>query len=122
MPSVNWNMTAIIDWLTGWGDVILRTISSNVETYYTVIEWNGTNRTIKAENSSWSTVVVYTVTYSSAWVCTAVTNQSYSGWEVNVSTQANNILTSWMKIRAWTQANYEALSSYDNNTVYLTIE
>jgi hypothetical protein len=39
-----------------------------------------------------------------------------------VSDQANNILTSWMKIWAWTQANYEALSSYDNNTVYLTIE
>jgi hypothetical protein len=27
-----------------------------------------------------------------------------------------------MKIWAGTQANYEALSSYDNNTVYLTIE
>jgi hypothetical protein len=26
-----------------------------------------------------------------------------------------------MKIRAWTQANYEALWTYDNNTVYLTI-
>lgn len=44
------------------------------------------------------------------------------GWDVLVSDQANNILTSWMKIRAGTQANYEALSSYDNNTVYLTIE
>lgn len=42
-------------------------------------------------------------------------------WEVWVSTQANNILTIWMKIWAWTQANYEALWSYDNQTVYLTI-
>ena len=45
-----------------------------------------------------------------------------SWWDVMVSSQPNNILTSWMKIWAWTQANYEALSSYDNNTVYLTIE
>lgn len=43
------------------------------------------------------------------------------GWDVVVSNQANNILTSWMKIWAGTQANYEALWSYDNNTVYLTI-
>jgi hypothetical protein len=38
-----------------------------------------------------------------------------------VSSQSWNILTSWMKIWAWTQANYEALSSYDSNTVYLTV-
>ena len=44
-----------------------------------------------------------------------------SGWDVMVSSQANNILTSWMKIWAWTQANYESLGTYDNNTVYLTI-
>jgi hypothetical protein len=47
--------------------------------------------------------------------------QAPSGWDVMVSTQANNILTSWMKIWAWTQANYESLGTYDNNTVYLTI-
>lgn len=41
--------------------------------------------------------------------------------DVKVSSQANNILTSWMKIWAGTQANYEALGTYDNNTVYLTI-
>lgn len=44
-----------------------------------------------------------------------------SWWDVMVSSQSWNILTSWMKIWAWTQANYEALGSYDNNTVYLTI-
>jgi hypothetical protein len=27
-----------------------------------------------------------------------------------------------MKIRAWTQSDYEWLSSYDTNTLYLTIE
>jgi len=45
-----------------------------------------------------------------------------SGWDVMVSSQANNILTSWMKIWAWTQTNYDNLWTYDSNTVYLTIE
>lgn len=44
------------------------------------------------------------------------------GWDVLVSDQPNNILTSWMKIRAGTQADYEALTSYDTNTLYLVIE
>ena len=44
-----------------------------------------------------------------------------SAWDVMVSTQPNNILTSWMKIWAWTESNYQNLGSYDQNTVYLTI-
>ena len=35
--------------------------------------------------------------------------------DVLVSSQANNILTSWMKIWAGTQANYESLWTYDTN-------
>ena len=41
--------------------------------------------------------------------------------DVQISSQANNILTSWMKIWAWTQANYESLGTYDSNTLYLTV-
>lgn len=44
-----------------------------------------------------------------------------SGWDVMVSSQSWNILTSWMKIWAWTESDYSNLGSYDNNTVYLTI-
>ena len=44
------------------------------------------------------------------------------GWDVLVSDQPNNILTSWMKIWAGTEWDYANLSSYDNNTVYLTVE
>jgi hypothetical protein len=44
-----------------------------------------------------------------------------SGWDVKVSSQSWNILTSWMKIWAWTEANYNSLGTYDNNTIYLTI-
>lgn len=42
--------------------------------------------------------------------------------DVVVSSQANNILTSWMKIRAWTETDYGNLGTYDQNTLYLTIE
>ena len=42
-------------------------------------------------------------------------------WDVVISDQPNNILTSWMKIRAGTQENYEGLSSFDDNTLYLTV-
>jgi len=44
-----------------------------------------------------------------------------SGWDVVVSSQPNNILTSWMKIWAWTETNYWNLGTYDSNTLYLTI-
>jgi len=45
-----------------------------------------------------------------------------SGWDVVVSSQPNNILTSWMAIRAWTETDYGNLGTYDINTLYLTIE
>ena len=48
--------------------------------------------------------------------------QAPSGWDVLVSSQPNNILTSWMKIRAWTETNYTNLWTYDSNTLYLTVE
>ena len=44
-----------------------------------------------------------------------------SGWDVMVSSQTGNILTSWMKIWAWTESDYQNLWTYDSNTVYLTI-
>ena len=43
------------------------------------------------------------------------------GWDVLVSDQPNNILTSWMKIWAWEETNYANLGTYDNNTLYLTV-
>ena len=57
-----------------------------------------------------------------------VTSVNGSTWAVTVtsdvvvSSQANNILTSWMKIRAGTETNYGNLGTYDSNTLYLTIE
>ena len=42
------------------------------------------------------------------------------GWDVWVSTQANNVFTPWMKIWWWTSANYANLTP-DWNTAYLII-
>ena len=99
-----------------WGKVNLRSINWTTLIYNPSL-WESSNITV-SEFSPWGTATTgYVVTK---------TNNGYewaapSGWDVMVSSQSNNILTSWMKIWAWTQANYEALWSYDNNTVYLTI-
>ena len=65
----------------------------------------------------WTATTGYVVTKTAGWYEWAAP----SWWDVMVSSQANNILTSWMKIWAWTQDNYDNLGTYDNNTVYLTI-
>lgn len=44
-----------------------------------------------------------------------------SGWDVKVSSQTGNILTTGMKIWAGTETDYWNLGTYDNNTLYLTI-
>ncbi len=57
-----------------------------------------------------------------------VTSVNGSTWavivtsDVVVSSQSNNVLTSWMAIRAGTETNYNNLGTYDSNTLYLTIE
>lgn len=104
------------------GELTIRFNSSNV---VTTITWGNTN-------FSWSYIATdfnYPTPYTPQYLGSPATKKYVDdaiawvgGWDVLVSDQANNILTSWMKIRAGTQANYEALSSYDNNTVYLTIE
>lgn len=45
-----------------------------------------------------------------------------SGWDVMVSSQTGNILTSWMKIWAWLETDYQSLGTYDSQTLYLTVE
>ena len=65
--------------------------------------------------SGWNNWDVLTnVSWTPTW-------QAPSGWDVKVSSQSWNILTSWMKIWAWTEADYWNLGTYDSNTVYLTI-
>ena len=70
--------------------------------------------TLSATNT-WCNGQVLTKTSSWATWCDA------SWWDVKVSTQTCNILTTWMKIWAWCQCDYDNLGTYDWNTVYLTI-
>lgn len=42
-------------------------------------------------------------------------------WWIGISTDANNILTSWASIWVGTEANYTALATKSNNCIYLTI-
>ena len=43
-------------------------------------------------------------------------------WDVQVSTQTGNVLTSWMSIWAGLQTDYENLGTYNQNCLYLIIE
>ena len=72
--------------------------------------------TVSEFTPSWTATTGYVVT-KTAW---GYEWAAPAGW-VDISSQANNILTSWAKLRAWSQADYENLWTYDSNTVYLTI-
>mgnify|MGYP003292106572 CR=1 FL=1 len=84
--------------------------------------------TVVNYNLRWATsqgTQTYTDAITNMWV-TSVNWQTgdvilNSGGDVLVSSQANNILTTGMKIWAGTEANYQNLWTYDNNTIYLTI-
>ena len=72
-----------------------------------------------SEFTPWGTATTgYVVTKTADWYAWAAT----SGWDVQVSSQANNILTTWMKIRAGTETDYSNLGTRDSNCLYLTIE
>ena len=97
------------------GKVNLRSINWTTLIYNPSL-WESSNITV-SEFNPWGTATTgYVVTKTAAGYEWAAP----SGW-IGISSQSNNILTSWATIRAWSQADYESLWSYDNNTVYLTI-
>lgn len=78
----------------------------------TSVNWNTWAVTVSAVPSVWTNGQVLTVvSWAAAWA-------TPSWWDVQVSTQANNIFTSWMKIWGWTEADYQSLTP-DSNTAYL---
>lgn len=101
-----------------------------------VTSWNGQTWAVtysapvsSVNNQTWAvTVSEFSPTWTATtWYVVTKTASGYewaapSGWDVMVSSQSWNILISWMKIWAWTEADYLNLWSYDNNTLYLTIE
>ena len=91
-------------------------------TQWNLVTWWANNKTLvdgwaipTGVPSGWNNWDILTnVSWTPTW-------QAPSGWDVVVSSQTGNILTSWMKIWAWTESDYWNLSSYDQNTIYLTI-
>ena len=109
-----WNTT----WWWGWGtwDVVWPSSATNGNlavfdgtTWKLIKDWGA----IPTWVPSWWTdgQVLSKVSWNIAWA-----NPSW--WDVLVSTQANNIFTSWMKIWGWTEADYLLLTP-DSNTAYL---
>lgn len=43
-----------------------------------------------------------------------------SGWDVVVSSDSDNVLTTWAGLWAWTESDYTNLWTYDSNTLYFT--
>lgn len=125
-PAVNHSISDAIAWATnGWGVIFQYDSWLGTVSHFLIDNWDTSTREMVLSCLIWASNEIWkaTVTYNSSWTVTAVTDNFISLWgDVMVSSQANNILTSWMKIWAWTQANYQALGSYDTNTVYLTIE
>ena len=84
----------------------------------TSVNWNTWAVTV-SEFTPWGTA-------TTGYVVTKTANgyewQAPSGWDVMVSSQSWNILTSWMKIWAWLETDYTNLWTYDSNTLYLTVE
>jgi hypothetical protein len=101
-------------WVTSWnGQTWAVTYSAPVSS----VNWSTWAVTVSEFSPTWTATTGYVVTKTAGgyeW-------QAPSGWDVMVSSQSWNILTSWMKIWAWTEADYWNLGTYDSNTVYLTI-
>lgn len=106
---------------SSWDWWAFGTWSVNVDmlTYDNTYALTGSNNVVTYNhfNPWWTATTGYVVTKTASWY----EWQAPSGWDVKVSSQTGNILTSWMKIWAWTEADYWNLGSYDQNTVYLTI-
>ena len=131
---VKWLVTEYDDWATSWTWRISAIALFNLNWVGSAVPYPKSNKLVATFNTttkyctgvtqyytefvptnSWSTGNVLTKT--AGWYEWAAP----SGWDVVVSSQANNILTSWMKIWAWTESDYQNLWTYDSNTVYLTI-
>lgn len=103
--SSTWAVT-VQPTLVSWTNI--KTVNSNS----LLGSWNISISAVPSGWTDWQ--VLSKVSWSVAWA-------TPSGWDVMVSSQANNILQSWMKIRAWEETDYANLWSYDSQTLYLTI-
>lgn len=112
----------------------------NIKAYNIIVDSSNSNEwNLLTAPYNTSTYAIWTITHTTlgffwpwgTWTATIwdVVTKTASGyewaapswWDVEISSQANNILTSWTKLRAGTQSDYEWLWTYDNSTIYLTI-
>ena len=104
------------------------TITTNTLWQVTAISETNISFPVTSVNgSTWAVVISEfspTWTATTGYVVTKTANgyewAAPSGW-IWVSSQSDNILTSWAKIWAGTQNDYDNLGTYDNNTIYITI-
>lgn len=142
-PSANDDITSLVTWLTSWWDAILKDSNS----YCRVTMYDSANKEIRAIEEAGSSRDEWVIEYDSSNIVTSIlaTERKYlapdnawsigdvltkkvggyewaapSGW-IWISSQSDNILTSWATIWAGTQSDYENLGTYDNNTIYITI-
>ena len=114
----SWSVTEMHTIRQWWGVRYLDT-NQDYSTPYTP-QYNGSPATKKYVDDHWvpsgwnNGDVLTNVSWTPTW-------SAPSGWDVMVSSQSWNILTSWMKIWAWTEADYWNLGTYDSNTLYLTV-
>ena len=121
--------------LAVWGNLELQPSTwASVGDYVESVNWNSWAVTLKTINStsivgSGNIAVQATLSNISAalikaWTSTtkyAVTAAGLAWGLIRISSAENNILANGWKLWAWTQEDYEALTSYDEDTVYLTI-
>ena len=115
----NWS-SWVATWGWGWSwDVVWPASSTD---WHLAVFDGATWKLIKDGGSvptwvpSWWTdgQVLSKVSWNIAWA-------TPSGWDVKVSSQTGNILTTGMKIRCGEQSDYESLGTRDSNTLYLTV-
>lgn len=121
--------------LAVWGNLELQPSTwASVGDYVESVNWNSWAVTLKTINSTsivWSGNIAVQATLSNitaaqikTWTATAqrtVTAAALAWGLVRISDAANNMLANGWKLWAWTQEDYEALTSYNEDTVYLTI-
>ena len=108
---------------TTWGNKQDALTLPATPTQWNLVAWGANNKTL----TDWGAIPTWV---PSGWtdgqvlskVSGSVAWATPSGWDVVVSSQSWNILTSWMAIRCGTETDYSNLGSYSNNTLYLTIE
>lgn len=125
VTSVNGSTGAVtVNGFNPWGTATTGYVVKKTADGY---EWAAESWAVTSVN--WQTWAVTVTEVPSGWTDWQVLSKvsgniawaNPSGWDVQVSTQANNILTSWTKLRCGTEANYSSLGTYDSNCIYLTI-